>query len=287
MREQQINILTEDDESVALWRFSSFQHQSTQHVFLSHGTFSNRKVCTGIAEFLTECGYTCWLLEWRNHGSSPPAKTKFTFETVGKYDFTAALNYIFTQEKVDRLSCITHSGGGLCLTMCLIHHPHFMDKIDSLSIFCCQAFGAAHTLKNRLKIMGIKTVSALLGEFPAERTGLGVHNETHHTMNMWFKWNLHKNFHGEDGFDYREKMPLIQLPILSICAKGDTLIAPKEGCQQFLDAYQNEQNQLLYCSIENGYAEDYTHSRILQSRNAKKEIWPQVLQWIQQHAQQP
>lgn len=75
-------------------------------------------------------------------------------------------------------------------------------------------------------------------------------------------------------------MSQINIPILSICAKGDNFIAPKEGCEKFLKAFKNDKNRLIFYSKENGNLEDYNHSRILKSKSSKKEIWPIVENWI-------
>jgi poly(3-hydroxyalkanoate) synthetase len=75
-------------------------------------------------------------------------------------------------------------------------------------------------------------------------------------------------------------MKKINVPILSICAKGDNFIAPKEGCEKFLKAFKNKKNKLLFYSKENGNLENYNHSRILKSKSSKKEIWPMVVNWI-------
>jgi len=80
-------------------------------------------------------------------------------------------------------------------------------------------------------------------------------------------------------------MEKIKIPILSICGGGDTFIAPKEGCEKFLNAFQNPKNKLLYCTKSNGYKEDYNHSRILQSRNSKAEIWNIALGWLKEEGE--
>jgi len=75
-------------------------------------------------------------------------------------------------------------------------------------------------------------------------------------------------------------MNKIKVPILSICAKGDNFIAPKTGCEDFIKAFHNDTNKLLFLSKSNGNLEDYNHSRILKSQNSKKELWPLVVDWI-------
>ena len=111
---------TEDKETEALWKLTHPEKSSHKHIFLTHGTFSDKRICLGIASYFVENGYTCWILEWRNHGASGKTKKRFNFETIGLYDIKAAYGFLFKTEKIAHLNCITHSGGGICLTMFLI-----------------------------------------------------------------------------------------------------------------------------------------------------------------------
>jgi predicted alpha/beta hydrolase len=247
---------------------------------LTHGTFSNRKICDGIASHLTEKGFTCWIMEWRNHGKSSKTKQDFNFETIAKYDLKSTLDYLFENEGLKNIACITHSGGGIVLTMFLINNPSYITKITSMVFFGAQAFGAGEKLSSQIKIWIGKYLTALLGKVPSKSARSTEHGESYYMMKQWFDWNLNKNFIGDNGFDYLKKMNSIKVPILSICAKGDDFIAPKVGCEKFLNAFENKENKLLFYSKENGSLENYTHSRIIKSQNSKKEIWPIVANWI-------
>jgi len=120
MQQKLIKIKTSPDQYLALWKIFSERSQSNKNIFLTHGTFSNKKVCLSIANYMCNNNYTCWIMEWRNHGSSSTSNTPFNFETIGKEDIKIALNYLFDQKGIKRLSCITHSGGGIGLTIALI-----------------------------------------------------------------------------------------------------------------------------------------------------------------------
>lgn len=279
LKEQYIKILTEDNECIALWKMSP-KKDMDKHIFLTHGAFSNRKTFSGITSTLCDEGFTCWIMEWRNHGGSSMSLQKFNLETVANYDLVSTLNYLFDDVGVKSIDCVTHSGGGLALTMCLIKHPKYKIKISSITLFAVQAFGAGLTLRKRLKLLSGKLLAAFLGKVPAKSAGSIEGSEQYYTLKEWFNWNLNKNFVGSEGFDYRDKMHTIKIPILSICAKGDAFIAPKIGCEQFLKAFDNDNNQLYYCAVENGNLEDYNHSRIILSKNSQKELYPLVLDWI-------
>ncbi|MDW3194390.1 MAG: alpha/beta fold hydrolase [Cytophagales bacterium] len=280
MTEQLIKLPTEDEGFIALWKVSSEQSSDERNVLLTHGTFSNKKVLNGISQYLTEYGFTCWILEWRNHGHSSQA-SGFDFETIGKVDLKIALEYLINQQKVHKIDCITHSGGGICLTITLIHYPEFQSKIVSICFFACQAFGASTSLFRHYQILLGKYASKLVGFSPAKMIG-GVENEPYSLMKQWFDWNLIQKFKGNNGHDFLKAMKYIKVPALSIYGEGDKFIAPAEGCERFLAGFINRKNQTLSCGKSSGYAENYSHSRIIQSQNAKKEIYPKVLDWINQ-----
>jgi predicted alpha/beta hydrolase len=280
IKEELIKLQTDDSENISLWKFFNQQDDSDKNIFLTHGTFSNKKICSGIAMYFVKQGYICWIMEWRNHGESSKVKKKFDFSTIAEYDIKAVFDFLFGQLKIQNIDCITHSGGGICLTIFLINFPEYIPKIKSITMFSCQAFGACHNFSHYIKVLLSKVLSFIIGVTPGKYLGLGEHNESYNTMKQWFNWNLSKQFIGSSGYDYRKSMELITIPILSICSKGDGFIAPKQGCKKYLNAFKNSQNIFMLCSIENGYAEDYNHGRVILSKNSEIEIWPKVFEWI-------
>lgn len=130
-------IPSKDGEKIAVWKVSDdavqTQPQTTinrQNIFLTHGTFSDKKVCLGIASYLAGLGHTCYIMEWRGHGHSSVPKNKFNFETVATYDYEAIFRYLFDERKLTNLHCVTHSGGGVGLAMFLVQNPSYIPRID-------------------------------------------------------------------------------------------------------------------------------------------------------------
>lgn len=280
MNEELILLPSENQNQLALWKISSSEIKSSYNIFMTHGTFSDKRICMGIASYLIKKGYTCWIMEWRGHGNSSVPKEQYNFETIAKKDIPIAFEYLFNQLEIKELSFVGHSGGGSIFSMFLVNYPQYISAVKSMSVFGCQAFGAANSSFNYLKILFGKYVTALLGKTLATKNDR-PHDESYYTMKQWFDWNLNKNFLGEKGMDYMIHLPKIKTPILSICGKGDTFVAPKSGCEDLLNAFQNPKNELLFCSKENGFKENYNHSRLILSRSAEVEIWPRVLEWIE------
>ncbi|MGM8911024.1 alpha/beta fold hydrolase [Psychrobacter sp. 1U1] len=308
---------TSDDNVAAHTSIESIKVAKTQNILLTHGTFSDKHTCLKIAEYLAGLGHHCYIMEWRGHGHSSVPKDKFNFETVATYDFEATFGYLFDELELDNLHCVTHSGGGVGLTMFLIQNPRYIDKINSITMFACQAFGAVVNVKNYTKILTAKLLTRLFGYIPAKKLKMGPINESYYTMSQWFEWNLQKNFNSsfikqsniqqdvfakniidkstvnkdaenevtnaDDSFDYRQYMPMITTPIYAISARGDKFISPTAGCQLFFNTFNNPTNVFREYSISHGDLDDYTHSRIMISRNAAKEIWPTVVAWVDKH----
>ncbi|MFW2176270.1 MULTISPECIES: alpha/beta fold hydrolase [unclassified Moraxella] len=283
---------TDDGEQVALWHIAKQPFNQSQPntkvienaIFLTHGAFSDKRIMLGIAEFLATLNYQCFILEWRGHGDSPKPAKEFDFNTVAKYDIKASFDYLINDLQVKSLHCITHSGGGIALTLCLIHYPHYQAIIKSASIVACQAFGAVQTRVDFVRLWLAKQLTKHLGFIPAKWFKLGVINETYATMQPWFDWNLTKQFVNLDNsIDYRTQMPKVKVPIIAIAGLGDKWIAPIAGCKAFLDAFEHEANEFMAFGIRHQHLEDYTHGRIMLSKNASGEVWQAILNWITLH----
>ncbi|MFT4021497.1 MAG: alpha/beta fold hydrolase [Acinetobacter sp.] len=278
---------TKDGCIVSMWQLYKEPENISlkKSIFLSHGTFSDMRVCLGIAKYLAHQGYCCFILEWRGHGKSIKVNKPYNFETVALHDFKAAFDYLSNNMKIDDFHCITHSGGGICLTMLLINYPMYTEKISSITFVACQVFGAASDRLSLFKLILAKYSAKVLGYIPAKHFKLGVIDEKYDIMRQWFDWNIYKNFFSHYyPLDYRQSMPELDIPIYTICGSGDKFIAPVEGCYKFLKAFKNKNNKFQEFGLKYHNLEDYTHSRIILSQNASKEVWPTILQWIKQHS---
>ncbi|WP_287879498.1 alpha/beta fold hydrolase [Aquitalea sp.] len=246
---------------------------------MTHGTFSDKRICLGLAHYLAGLGAICWVMEWRGHGSSPPALEPFDFETIACCDIPAVLNYLQQQEKVSRLHAVTHSGGGLALLMCLLRQPQWQLLLGKLVLFACQACHAAPSLSRRLLLRLARQLSACLGRVPGKRLGIGVQDEPFYLMSQWFDWNLAGRFIGRDGFDYLPALAHLPYPVLAVCADQDRFIAPPTACRCFFQALSGSHHRYLLAGHD-GIAAGYRHGSILLSRRAALEIWPRVANWL-------
>lgn len=277
-------LTTLDNAKIAVWQIVPETLPNQQTVFLTHGTFSDKRICWGIAEFLANLGYDCYILEWRGHGDSEAVTQPFDFETVALCDIKTVFDYLLNELHITQWHCITHSGGGICLTMLLVHYPQYQTNIQSMTLVACQAFALVSNRWHWLRLSVAKFFTKMLGFIPAKPFKLGTVNETYFTMSLWFDWNLTQQFTNRNKtFNYQQQMSKNTVPVLGICAVGDTIIAPVQSCQAFLNAFANPNNQLAIFGLAHGHLENYSHGRILLSRSASQEVWTVIAGWIEQH----
>lgn len=276
-----IHLTTQDQEVITLHKVGD---NGDEICFLTHGTFSDKRVCLGLANYLKDKGLTCYILEWRGHNGFK-AKKPFDFETVALYDFYTAFDYLCHQLNFKNIHTITHSGGGICLSMFLIRHPQFKSHIKSMTMVACQSFGAVFNYQGYFRVLIIKYLNKIVGFIPAKKLKLGIINENYHTMKLWYGWNLSKKFISQiDGMDYAYHCGEINIPIYCICGGGDKVIAPMIGCYKFFELFNGVNNKFQEFSVQNGCLEDYSHSRIMISSNAKLEVWKTIVLWVNKYS---
>lgn len=91
---------------------------------------------------------------------------------------------------------------------------------------------------------------------------------------------LKGNFISEfKDIDYKNLWALLEFQYILFAGLAINLF-PAKGCYKYLQAFENENNIFREFGYSNSNLENYSHSRIVLSQNAAKEVWPTILQWI-------
>lgn len=272
-----------DGVSLGWWRVAHGVHQAAQprHLLLTHGMFSDRRVCMSLARAWARQGHVAWILEWRGHGNSESVADAFDMETVAEQDIPAALAALRTQVAPGQLCAAAHSGGGLALTMALLRQPELGELLQRMALFACQASGAAGTPWRFARLALAAGVARAYGRIPARPLRLGVQDEPHAMMASWFRWNLRRRFVGRDGFDYAALQRDMELPVMAVAGQQDRLVAPPEACRRFWQRFGGHaEGEFLLCGPSTGYAHAYGHASIMHSPHAAREVLPRVIAWL-------
>ncbi len=260
-------------------------HARKAGVILAHGTFSNYRTCAGLARYLTGRGHDCWLLDFEGHGCSNKVLPTADFEAMFLSGANAALDHIVANTE-GRIHWVGHSGGGLAALMALARRPELTKQMHSLVMLGSQACDAGHSVSHRAVLRLSLILTRMLGFVPARALRLGPEDEVAEVMLQWYRWNLRAHWQGSEGFDYlealREQESLAYLPVLSMAGTGDRYIAPPAACRKLHELLPGTANVWQECGIDQNFAEDFTHSRLISSRAAAREIWPRIADWLVQ-----
>jgi oxygen-independent coproporphyrinogen-3 oxidase len=275
--------LAGDGVAVSLARFPGDRTRRVP-VVLTHGTFSNGRICFRLARYLAENGFDCWVLELRGHGDSERLVPRPDFEAFGLLDVPAALECVRKHTGHPDALLVGHSGGGLAFLMHLARRQDSRAAICGLVMLASQATDACTSARARLIIHATHVATNLLGFTPGPAFRLGPENEPQGVLRSWFRWNYTRQWIGRDGFDYLAALRDITTPALCFAGGGDRVIAPAQGCRRLFDALGTSDKQWVLCGTSAGFSEDFGHARIVASRAAEREIWPRIKDWLVDHS---
>ncbi|SDI05836.1 alpha/beta fold hydrolase [Pseudomonas panipatensis] len=272
------HIRTRDGLRLALYRIGAAEGPA---VILTHGTFSNYRSCLGLAEQLAERGFACWVFDWRGHGGSDRGEFRHSFDEVAEHDVPAVLDAVGQRSGQPAAFWIGHSGGGLIASMWAARNPRLAgERLRGLVLLGSQATAAGGTLRHRLLIHAYDLLLRGRRVAPQRRRSIGPEAESARLMRQWCQWNLRGRFDGLDGFDYLASLAEARLPVLGLAGSGDRFIAPAAGCQALVEAFGGDDADCRLCGKHSGFREDYSHNRLVLSRNASEELWPLIGDWM-------
>ncbi|MFK7857110.1 MAG: alpha/beta fold hydrolase [Granulosicoccus sp.] len=255
-------------------------------VVLAHGTFSNHRSCKGLALYLSQRGFDCWLLDFQGHGHSAKPVGSPTFESMCLEDTAAVLEFIGIRYPGQQMHWIGHSGGGLSILMYLCRNLNQQKSIASIVTLASQATHAAVVKKHRYAIKVSKLITQALGFAPGRWFKIGPENEFANVMLQWYRWSLQGKWLGEDSFDYENGMRSLTCPLLALAGGGDHFIAPADGCKHIFNRAGSNHKKFELCGLTTGYKENYSHARLISSSSASSEVWPLVSDWLEHYSPQ-
>ncbi len=234
-----------------------------------------------MGEYLAESGLDVWLYEWSNHGLSSDPGLPLSADFHALHEVPAVVEEVKRRTGSDQVFWVAHSGGGFLPHMYLARSPDSAGDFRGIVALGSQTTAAGDTLLGRLRILILALGCHLFGNAPGHRVGLGPEPESKGFMLQWARWNWSKNWAGLDRWDYHEGLRQVSVPMLAI-AGGNDWVAPSRGCRALYESIAHPASQFVLAGKEQGFSEDYNHSRLALSRSAQREIWPLVLRWMQQ-----
>lgn len=281
---------TSDGAELALTRLRPVPDEGLEvPVVLVHGSYTHRRFWItedgfGLAPFLASSGLDVWIPELRGHGLSPkgPDFEKVTAEDHIRRDLPSVHHHVLDETATPPV-LVGHSSGGLYLIGALSRGWIEPGSVRALAVFGSQISHGEEYLHNRLVAAAIRGLVGLLGTFPAPRLGMGPEVEPAAEMKEVIDWKAEQRWTDRSGVSYYEGLGDLDVPFRSYAGADDER-DPPAGCKRLFERVGSADKSYQLLAEAEGFSRDYGHAEMVASRAASREVWPDVLDWLQDHA---
>lgn len=271
-----------------------YENPNGKPFFLLHGSIEDGKIfysksLKGFAPYLAQQGYDVFVLDMQGRGESLPKinrKSKYGQVDVIHTDIPLALAKIKEIKGEQKIVAASHSWGGVLLLSYLSRYDNPFKKL----VF----FGT----KRRITVRSLEWVYKLLfgwyflgtifswiyGYFPAVKMGIGSDNEPRNhfkQINKWLSPNS-KWIDNIDGFDYGKSLQNKALPpLLFLAGQKDTLLGHPKDVQLLMSEVGNASKDYWLLAKKEGFLHDYGHIDMLTHKDAPKDFFGKVVDWVE------
>jgi predicted alpha/beta hydrolase len=268
-------------------------------VFMLHGAIENGRIFysgngKGLAPYLARHGFDVYVADLRGRGKSTPPISRgsgFGQTEAITGDIPFFIDAIVKLRGRAPQQWVAHSWGGVLLSSVLARFPEYGDMVGSLVYFGTKRTVRVWNLDRFLKVDLVWNclcylACAIAGYLPARQLGLGSDSETvksHRQSAAWVKKDAWVD--SDDGFDYGRALRGVTLPpTWHIAAQNDRALGHPGDVRRFMLSAGAQAVRFTVLSRKNGYLNDYDHINMLTHPCAVKDHFPQVLEWLRQHA---
>jgi pimeloyl-ACP methyl ester carboxylesterase len=274
-----------------------------------------------VARYLAEHGHDVWVVELRGAGKSRPPgwplrrRVPFDFDDYVHRDVPAVIRTVLDLADATWLHWVGHSMGGMLAYAALEHFDQRIFK--SVVTVGSPAFTAVkhpvvdqlYRLRFLLKVLPwlpsrrLAQLGSLAPHLVNRSLGKIVANpdtmESKHIrkllrhaitdlpaplLEQFAEWyGGPPGFKRHDGLlDYYAQMSRIEVPMLVIAGAGD-LLTPVADLRSVYESIGSRDKSLLICGRAQGFSADYGHVDLILGKDARREIYPHIADWIESH----
>lgn len=282
-------------ETLHIKRF--YTDESAPPVLMIHGSIENGRIFystsgKGLAPYLAKNGYDVFVVDLRGRGlSTPPINkhSKHGHREILQYDFPAYINKIKEIKGDVPQHWIAHSWGGVMILAYLAKKIGSV-KIASMVFFATKRRIAAMNFKKIWMINIQWSILARLGisvrgYLPAKEHNVGSDNETKRSyaeINEWVKSKQWLDW--KDKFDYSAALKKIKLPpTLYLTGKNDDVLGHQADVKLLMEETGKQDNYFKVLGRSTGHKHDYGHNDILTHKDSITDVYPVVLDFMNEH----
>ncbi len=313
---------TSDGYRLALHRYRPERiRKGREPVILCHGLGANHYSLDpahypSIAKYLAGEGFDVYALDLRGRGlsSRPGAKWGrpldwgWSFDDYVAKDLPAAIKYVRNLTGAESVNWIGHSMGGMAAYAYLQEHLDGGGMKSATAIAGPGVFEKgtiwAPVMKAGPLLLKPKRIPSrdaarlaapLAWLLPARRFGMSmwffpwlavncVENISSPVLAQFHQWVRDKTFCNKDGSKvYCNGLGEIKAPMLTMVGKGD-LIANPGNMKRVAEMMPEPRHKHVYFSKKGGAMENYDHLSIVMGKNAPREVYPVIADWLRKHS---
>ncbi|MFC4158085.1 alpha/beta fold hydrolase [Chitinimonas lacunae] len=270
-------------------------------LLLIHGAISNGRVFysergRGLGPWLARRGYDVFVLDLRGRGRSEPSIDRRSAHGQTEaitIDLPAAFGLIETLRPAAPLGCVAHSWGGVYLSSCLARRPELARRVAA-SVY----LGSKRSIRVRnwrrlleIDLIWQRAASWIVrrhGYLDAARYRIGMEAETAKSLRQSQEWVRAKDWRdSDDGFDYAAALKQQCLPpTLYLAGRADPCRGHADDVARFIAESGPHLHRLQLLGRNEGLSRDYGHVDMLTSEAAEREVYPLIVQWLDDHLEQ-
>ena len=272
---------------LALTRLGLADHETRRGVpvILIPGSFSNRRFWyspkgVGLGAFLARAGYDVWIAEMRGHGLSP-RNHDYKHNKVSdyvRYDLPAIADFVYEQSP-QKAHWLDHSLGGITLAGAMGGGYLEQSRIASVTLCGSQISRVYWPLKFPPLEWGSRVLLKRFSVISGPRLKRGPEDEPIGLALESLRWHGLFGRFGDAERDWWAGLAEVKVPVMAVAAVGDTQ-DPAWACRKLFEQFGSGVAEFLCLGRKNGFSGDFGHVEMLVSKEAQREVWPLIEQWL-------
>ena len=258
-----------------------------QPIVLVHGSFTNRGFWLssqgiGFARYLVEAGFDVWLMEMRGHGLSP-RNLQYKNNNLEQYatsDVPSVNKFVIEKTGLKPI-WLGHSMGGVLISTALAAGTLVDFDVAGVAFLGTQVVRRRWNLQIPFVTSFGKAWFSFKPEMDGRKLKVGPENEPAGIAKEYLRW---LGLLGRWRFRNNKASLMtgwkgVNIPLFSMVGQDDQS-DPAKYCRKFHELSGSENKKFKLLSKSEGYCRDFGHVDMIVSKDAAKEVWPELAAWF-------
>lgn len=298
IREERLKIATVHGGQIFLRRIEQ-QESSRAVVLMLHGLGNSGDVFIGeghgLANYLSELGFTCYVPDLIGHGQSWPHISRHLEHSVHdiiEEDIKRIFEHIKNSLNGRPLYVIGQGFGSVMLLSAFAKHESIRELTEGFVHFnarrSTKISGASHRLSSKLVWTQLMTaLGSIRGDVPLNWTPHGVQTEALSWYRTFLNWSEGDWIDEVDQFNFAAKLRESTLPpSLYLASRSQGYWSNTADVREFMRELGTHNARMLILAKGDGNLRNYNSLTMLQHDDAWVDHFPVILDWLNERIRQ-